>query len=57
MWGKSPRYSQATDHTGKPYGLKDQIYLKVFCKGNKELPALFRGVGRWIPEVTPELDK
>jgi hypothetical protein len=57
MWGKSPRCCQVTDDMGKPYGLKDQIYLKVSCKGNKEWPALFRGVGRLIPEVTPELDK
>lgn len=57
MWGKSPRYSLATGCAGKPYGLKDQIYLKIFLTENQELPALFRGVGRWIPWATAELDK
>lgn len=27
--GKSPRHDLVTSHAGKPYGLKDQIYLKV----------------------------
>jgi len=57
MWGKSPRCSLATSCTGKPYGLKDQIYLKGFAFAEPGAARSFRGVGRLSPVAMPGLDK